>query len=74
MYFISGHVQYNQGGETYEVRGGDFLMQASGVPHVWDYKDGAHFVASSAVPLGQQAMDPKQAFTSYKKQLEAPGK
>jgi quercetin dioxygenase-like cupin family protein len=74
MYFIEGHVQYSQGGETYEVHGGDFLVQASGVPHTWDYKDGAHFVASSAVPLGKKAMDPTQAFTSYKKQLEEPKK
>jgi quercetin dioxygenase-like cupin family protein len=65
MYFLAGHVEFTQGGETYQVRAGDFLRQESGTLHHWDQKDGAVFVASSALLVGKAAMRPGEAFSSF---------
>ena len=62
MYIIEGHVQYSEGGETYQAYGGDFLFQETGTLHEWDQKDGARFVASSVLPVGvKHRMDPSKA-------------
>ncbi len=61
IYIFEGHVQYQQGGETYQAYAGDFLRQESGTIHEWDQKHGAKFVASSALPMGKtERMDPSK--------------
>jgi quercetin dioxygenase-like cupin family protein len=61
IYIFEGHVQYKQGGETYQAYAGDFLHQESGTIHEWDQKEGARFVASSSLPVGKtERMDPSK--------------
>lgn len=61
IYIFEGHVQYQQGGETYQAYAGDFLHQESGTIHEWDQKDGARFAASSSLPVGKtERMDPSK--------------
>jgi quercetin dioxygenase-like cupin family protein len=52
IYLVEGHVQYQQGGETYEIYGGDFFIQEGGTIHEWDKKEGAIFVTSSVLAEG----------------------
>jgi quercetin dioxygenase-like cupin family protein len=62
IYIIDGHVQYAEGGETYQAYGGDFLLQESGTVHEWDQKEGAKFLASSVLPVGvKHRMEPSKA-------------